>query len=97
MAKPKKKKVFYYDDELNNDFARMNLKHRRVDGNFKYLHKSWIWNACAFALYYFVAVPIIWFYTRVILGVRYVNKSALRPYRKTPCFLYGNHTGWVIP
>ena len=95
MSKEKNKKVFYYDDELNNDFAEMNIKKCTVDESFKYRHDSLLWRICAFVLYHVIAYPLIWIFARVILGVRFVNKSAVKKYKKTPYFLYGNHTGWV--
>jgi|LSQX01.3.fsa_nt_gb hypothetical protein len=37
MVKDKNKKVFYYDDELCDDFAGLNIKRCTVDKNFRYL------------------------------------------------------------
>ncbi len=95
MSREKDKKVVYYDDEMNNDFAGMNIEKCTVDESFKYRHDGILWRVCAFILYHIIAYPLIWFYAVVILHVRFVNKSAVKKYRKTPYFLYGNHTGWV--
>lgn len=90
----KEKKTFYYDDELNDDFAGTSINQCRVDENFKYVHTNPFWRGCAFLLYYFVAFPLVWFFERVIMRVRFVNKKAVKKYRETHYFLYGNHTGW---
>ncbi len=90
----KQKKVIYYDDELNNDFAGTNIHKCTVDENFKYVRRSLFFRVCTFIVYYFIALPIVWFFMRGILRVRFVNKKAVKPYRNTPYFLYGNHSGW---
>ncbi|MGI6201809.1 MAG: lysophospholipid acyltransferase family protein [Eubacteriales bacterium] len=94
MVKDKNKKVFYYDDELCDDFAGLNIKRCTVDKNFRYLRNSLLWRLCSLFLYYFVAYPIVWFYMRVLMRVRFVNKEAVRQCGKNPYFLYGNHTGF---
>ena len=92
MAK-KDKRVFYYDDELNNDFAGTNINQKPIGENFRFIHTGPLWKACSFFLYYMFAWPLVWFFMRVIMGERYVNKKAVKQ-----CgdhyFLYGNHTGF---
>lgn len=92
--KSKEKKVFYYKDELNDDFAGTNIKTQCVDSNFKFIHRSILWRSVAFFLYYFVAYPLVFIYEKLILRVRFVNKKALRKYKKQAIFIYGNHTGF---
>ena len=91
MAK-KDKPVFYYDDELNNDFAGTNISRKDVDETFRFIHTNPLWKACSFVLYFLIAWPLVWLFERVILGVRFVNKEAVKK-----CdgyyFMYGNHTG----
>ena len=93
MAK-KDKPVFYYDDELNNDFAGMNISRKQVDESFKFIHNNPLWKACSFVLYYLIAWPLVWLYERVILGTRFVNKDAVKKCDEH-YFLYGNHTGII--
>ena len=93
MAK-KDKPVFYYDDELNNDFAGTNISRKQVDEHFKFIHNNPLWKPCSFVLYYLIAWPIVWLFERVILGTRFINKKAVKQ-----CaghyFMYGNHTGII--
>ena len=88
-------KVIYYDDELNDDFAGNGIKCCKVDESYKYLHTGAAWRFFSFIIYYLVAFPLVWFFERVIMRVRFVNGSAVRRLKGTPCFLYGNHTGWI--
>ncbi len=90
----KEKKVIYYSDEINNDFAGTDIQRCTVGEEYRYVHSGFLWQICAFVLYYMFAFPIVWFFERVLLGVRFVNKKAVKAYRKTPYFLYGNHSGW---
>ena len=90
----KEKKTIYYTDSVNDDFAGMNIQKKTVDKNFKYIHGP-IWHALSFILYYFIAYPVVWLFERVILRVKFVNKKAVKQLRKTPYFMYGNHTGII--
>lgn len=92
--KTKEKKIFYYTDELNDDFAGTNIKTKSVDGSFKFIHKGFLWRAVSFFLYYIVAFPLVLLYEKLILGVKFVNKKALKKYKGQAIFIYGNHTGF---
>ena len=88
------KKIIYYDDALNDDFAGTNIQKTVVDETFPYVHESPLWKAVAAVAYYGIAFPLVWFFERVILGMRFENKQAVKQCKDTPYFLYGNHTGW---
>ena len=90
----KEKKVIYYTDEQNDDFAGTNINTKPVDDSFIFLHTSIPWKICSTLLYYGVAVPAVWLFMRVILGVQFVNRSAVKAC-KGPCFLFGNHTDFI--
>ena len=44
----KEKKVVYYSDESNDDFAELGIKRKPLGENFEYIHKNIIWNTCSF-------------------------------------------------
>ena len=88
----KDKKIFYYSDPLNDDFAGTDIKTKDIDKNYKYIHNNIIWRLFA-KLTYIVAFPIVWFLEVVILGVKFKNKKSVKKI-KSGCFLYGNHTGF---
>lgn len=94
----KNRKVIYYSDELNDDFAGTNIKTKKVGKNFKFIHKSPIWKFFSFLFYNCIAMPVVSFYCRIMKRVKFVNKKAIREARKHTkkgVFLFGNHTGIV--
>lgn len=95
MSPEDKRKVVYYDDEANDDFAGTNIQKCVVDETFPFIHKGRLWRGCAFFLYYFVAFPLVWLFMRGILGVRFVNRKAMKEDKCRSYFLYGNHTGFI--
>ena len=94
MKKQKNKKVIYYSDPINDDFAGTKIKTTIVDENFKYIHKNFLWKACSFTIYYIIALPLVWFFCRVLLRIKIVNKKAIKKLKKQQYFMYGNHTGF---
>ena len=91
--KVKEKKVIYYSDILNDDFAGTNIHSKPIDKNYKYIRKNIVWRFFA-RLLYLLVLPIISFYEAVLLGVRFKNGRAVRKLKKA-CFLYGNHTAII--
>lgn len=89
------KRVIYYTDEQNDDFAQTSIRKRRIGKKYPYLHRSGLWNSAAYLLYYVIAIPIVYFVARFYLGLRFKNRRILRPLRKTGFFLYGNHTQYL--
>ena len=65
--KKKEKKIIYFSDELNNDFAGTSIKTCRVDESFQYIHEGLLWRILSFVLYYIVAFPLVWIYENLIL------------------------------
>lgn len=95
MARKTPEKIVYYTDPIHDDFAGTNIQKKTVDKHFRWIHKSKLWRACSTVLYYGIAFPLVWFYERVILQIKFVNKKGLKKLRKTPYFLYGNHIGFI--
>ncbi len=87
------KKKIYYTDEINEDYALLKIDTKKVDGSYKYEHGNAFWKLGAFILYYIVAIPLVWLFEKIVLGVRFVNKGAVKKL-KNGCFLYGNHVGF---
>ncbi len=93
--KNKNQKVIYYNDEINDDFAGTHINTIKIDENYKYVHKNPVWRFFEFITYYLIAIPLVWFFMRVILRVKFVNKKAVKKYKKQPYYMYGNHTGFI--
>ncbi len=85
-------RVRYYRDELQEDFAATSGKIDRdcVDGSYRYDRRSPLWQVGVFLLYRLFATPVVWLYTRIWLGIRVVNRRAMKGIGG--CFLYLNHT-----
>lgn len=86
------KKIYYYRDEVNDDFASSNGKIDRdtVNGEYKYSHHSVWWKIGVFFAYRLIATPLVWLYTKIWLGIRVENRAAMRKVKG--CFVYMNHT-----
>lgn len=93
MKKSREKRTIYFSDELNDDFAGTNIKKQAVNKNYRYANNVFE-KICSFLVYYLLAVPLVWFYVKIILRVKFVNKKAVKKFKKQPYFLYGNHTGY---
>ena len=96
MKSHKRKKTIYYSDPLHDDFAGTKIVTESVDEHFPFAHKSIFWRVVAFFAYYFFAVPIVFLYTHIVMGLRIRGASALRK-TKGGVFLYGNHTQMLDP
>ena len=88
----KQEKIIYYKDELNDEFSTTKIEPRRIDENYKYIHKNVIWNAIAFLLQNVLSVPIKFLYAKIKFKIKYVGKEKLKSYKKQGYFIYGNHT-----
>ena len=90
----KDKKTVYYTDEVHEDFAASNgkISRDRVDGSYRYSHRSVFWKIAVFIVYRMIVTPIVWLWTKVWLGLRVKNRKAIRSLRGKGCFLYMNHT-----
>ena len=87
-----KNKVIYYKDELNDEFSTAKIIPRKIDENYKYIHKNIIWNICAFIIQNVLSVPIKYLYAKIKFRVEYIGKEKLKPYKRKGYFIYGNHT-----
>lgn len=91
----KSNKIYYYKDLLNDDFAGTKIRQKKIDANFKFVHKNILWRFFAWIIYYLIAVPVLWFYCVVLARIKVVNKKALKKLKKQNYYLYGNHTGII--
>lgn len=87
------KRVIYYRDELNDDFAatRDKIHVKEVDSDYRYLRKNPLWKAASFLLHKVVAALVGYVLCKFKYGMRIKNRKALRKI-KTGYFFYGNHT-----
>jgi len=86
------RKVIYYSDELNDDFAGTDIDPRPIDGSYRYINDSPWWRTAAFFVYRMIATPVVWLLCKLVCGLRIKNRKAIRKLRGTGFFMYGNHT-----
>ena len=86
------KKVIYYQDELNDEFSTAQITPRTIDKNYKYKHKSIIWNITSWLVQNVLSVPIKELYAKFKFKISYVGKEKIKPFKKQGYFVYGNHT-----
>lgn len=91
-----KNKVYYYSDELNDDFLKGKIKEIKIDGNYKYIHKNVLWNILSFIVYRVIAMPIAYIYSKLVFGLEIKNKEVLKKCKDTGYFIYANHTQEVL-
>lgn len=87
-----KRKVIYYEDELEDEFSVTRLDGKHIDESYVYIHKSAFKRFTHFFWYRIVAAPLAKIYTKVAFGHKIKNQGLLKAYRKRGYFLYGNHT-----
>ena len=92
---PEKKKLVYeYQDELNDDFAHNNIKTKKIKNDYKYIHKSWLFKFNSFWLRYLIGIPCLWIANKLIFRPKFINKKVLKSAKKSGYYIYANH---VLP
>ena len=87
-----KQQIYYYQNELEDDFAKMNVKVVEVNENYKYIHKNPIWNIASAFMQNVLSMPIKILYAKIKFNIKYVGKEKLKQSRKKGYFIYANHT-----
>ena len=88
----KEQEIYYYSDELNDEFSGSHITPRVIDEKYKYLHKNIFWNLAHFLVQNVLSVPIKVLYAKLKFRIKYIGKEKLKPYRKEGYFVYVNHT-----
>ena len=88
------KKVYYYTDEINEDFAKIGLKRPTIDENYKFIRKNKWNNFWSGVLYYCIAMPVLHLIA-LLKGVRIKNKRNLKVFKNKGIFIYANHTSYL--
>ena len=88
----KPKKIIYYEDELNDEFSESNIIPKRIDENYKYIHKNPLWNFASLILQNILFVPLKVLHPKIKFRIKYIGKEKITKYKKTSYFIYANHT-----
>ena len=68
-------KTIYYKDELNDDFAGMNIKMIPLRKNYRYVHKNIIWKIMEFFVYRLLAQPLVTLFMKFVYFQNYRNRK----------------------
>lgn len=55
------KRIYYYSDELNDDFAGTHITAKKLPADYKYVRTDGKWKAARFFVYKLFATPVILF------------------------------------
>lgn len=91
MQKEQERKIIYYSDELNDDFAGTNIVQKQLPENFKYINKNIFYKIGTFLLTCII-VPIIFLFNKIAYHQKFENKKVLKRAKHTGYFIYVNHT-----
>ena len=91
-------RIYYYHDELKDDFAGTNIKAVKLPEDYKYVRTDKKWRLGRFLFYKVLVTPIVLLLTALLCRVK--NRRALRGCKrkdgkKCGAFIYGNHTAFL--
>lgn len=96
MAKRNKIK-YYYRDEINDDFATLQIKSKQINSDFNYVNKHKLyWLFVHIARLTFI-IPFLNILSKIVYRTKVKNKQVLKRVKKTGYFLYSNHTSSFDP
>lgn len=87
----KEKKIYYYSNELEDDFMPEKREPRVIDGSFKYVHGNIFWKIAEFFVYRVIMMPFAFIYDKIKFRHKIVGKEKLKQV-KSGYFMYANHT-----
>ncbi len=95
LSDNRKKKIIYFSDELNDDFADMGIKTKPLRSNYRFIHESIPWKTASFLLYRVVGQPIVFVFDHLI-SQRFYNKEVIRKVNGSGAYVYANHTNILL-
>ena len=87
-----KRKVIYYEDELNDEFSVARITPKTIDGDWVYCHNSAFGKFAHFFWYRIVAMPVAFLFCKLKFRHKKVNAGVIKKTTRGGYFLYGNHT-----
>ena len=89
-------KILYYSDELNDDFAGTKIVGKGVKPDYRYFNRGVLGIIKKIILYRLIVTPASFIYNKLVKRVTYKNKRVLKGYKRRGCFIYGNHTAFML-
>lgn len=92
----KEQKIYYYSDELNDDFAGTDIVRKPLPPDYEYLNKG-LWRRFLRAIFYHCLIrPFTFIYNKLVKRIKYVGKKKFKGYKRRGAFIYGNHTAMMV-
>ena len=85
-------KTIRYENELTDEFSSAIINSKKIDENYKYLHKSILWYVLRFILYRLIIMPYAFLYCKIMFRHKTKNRKILKKLRGKGVFVYANHT-----
>lgn len=95
IATKAEKKVFYYENELTDEFSSAQITAKKIDAGFSYNQDKAGRKIGHMIWYRMLARPLAYVYLKLWYGHRIEGKETLQKAKKQGYFLYGNHTNAV--
>ncbi len=92
----KLQKVYYYSDEVNDDFAGTHITRKELPEDYEYLNKGFWLKLRRLIVYHCIIQPVAFIYRKFIKRVKFVDKKKMKGFKKRGVFLYGNHTSMIL-
>lgn len=90
-----KNKVFYYKDELKDEFSSAQITPKLIDGSYCYDNSRPARKISHLFWYKIIARPIAYVFLKIKFRHRIINRNILQNFSDTGFFLYGNHTNAI--
>ena len=72
------RKTFYYHVDEQDDFGGLGVNNKPLKDDFKYINKNIFYRIISFILYYLIAFPILYIYSRIVLVSKVKNKKQVK-------------------
>lgn len=86
-----KKQVFYYSDELNDDFAQTVENIQPLPENYQYVHDTLFERVFGFIAYYILLKPFAWCYVKLKFSQKFVRSEGVKKLKEGH-LIYSTHT-----
>lgn len=90
MKRTMQRRIIYYKS-YDDDFIESKNQNYKISEDYVWTHTNLFYRFFAWLLYK-VMIVIDFFYCKFILGIKVENGRILKKYRRSGCFLFGNHT-----
>lgn len=84
-------KVVYYEDELHDDFASVDVKNKGVKNDYPYFNRNPFSLTGGWVFRHIIAIPLLFLANIFIYGSRVKNRRVLKGLKRRGYYLYANH------